>query len=195
MQESAKGVILCQRGILIHLVSAYFILNTVFVQTFWDASGKVAARMSFWCPVTYISKKPRSDARNWATHLTKSSMVDPILPSAPAQWTVRLINEMTLGDVQPSAQRWSFPGYAWGEINARSKWNMRARTLRIAATLTRHMSNIALTSCDTVKCDGTSTLLSKSVKISLSSSSSTIAKGQWRRATQIASFMRNFCGV
>ena len=68
-------------------------------------------------------------------------------------------------------------------------------TLRITATLTQLKSNISFTSRDTVKREGTSTLLFRSMKISISSSSLTIANGQWRCATQIASFILNFCGV
>ena len=131
------------------------------------------------------------------SHLTKSSIVDWIRPSPVAQWTVRPINEMTLGDVQPSAHRWSFPGYAYVVVYVRSEYELhiQLRTLRISETLTRLILNISCTSHDTVTREGTSTLLLRSVKISMSSSSSTIVKGRWRRATQSAIFIRNFCGV
>src|SRR5882762_8454915 len=65
-------------------------------------------------------------------------------------------------------------------------------TCKISATLTQLIWNISFTSRETVTRDGTSTLLLRSMKMSISLSSSTIAKGLWRRATQSASFMRNF---
>ena len=49
--------------------------------------------------------------RREQAYFTKSRISDLITPSE-AQWTVNPINEMTLGDVHPSAHRWSFPGYA-----------------------------------------------------------------------------------
>jgi hypothetical protein len=69
------------------------------------------------------------------------------------------------------------------------------RTLRISATFIRLNSNISFTSRDKVNREGTSTLLLRSIKMSMSSSSSTIAKGQCLRATQRVIFIWNLCGV
>jgi len=73
--------------------------------------------------------------------------------------------------------------------------NLTARkkpTCRIAATLTRLIVNISLTSLKRVVGEGTITLLLRSVRISMNSGSATMANGRWRRTAHNASFMRNF---
>jgi len=65
-------------------------------------------------------------------------------------------------------------------------------TCRIAATLTRLIVNISLTSLERVVGEGTITLLLRSVMISMNSGSATIANGRWRQTIHNASFMRSF---
>lgn len=125
-------------------------------------------------------------------HLIKSRMIDCRWPST-TQWTVMPMNAITCGAVQPSRQIWSFPGYAYQFVElATEDTVVNKYTWRISETLTRLIRKISFTSRETVERDGTSTLLLRSIKISINSSSSTMAKGRWRRETHSASFRRNF---
>ena len=65
-------------------------------------------------------------------------------------------------------------------------------TCKIPTTVARLIWNISFTSRETVLHNGTLTLLLRSIKISISSSSSTIENGLWQRATHNASLTWNF---
>ena len=73
----------------------------------------------------------------------------------------------------------------WVICNTNKMWIFN---FNISATLTRLIWKISFTSRETVYRDGVTTLLLRSVNISRSSGSSTIANGRFRRTTQRAIF-------
>ena len=129
----------------------------------------------------------------FTTDLMKSSIIDCMQPLT-TQWTVAPMNKITWGDVQPSRHMCSFPGYAylWKPLHNVNTRPHNPLTCRISMTLAQLIWKISFTSWDTIKWEGTSTLLFKSMKMSISSSSSTMENGPWWWATHNTIFIWNF---
>lgn len=169
-------------------------MYTICTKSFSNSGCKICTCVCLCCPRWMIIEYLRNIRNHWRTYFMKSRMIETIFPLI-IQVTVRPIKAITLGDVHPSATRWSKPGFFCENKQSSLYQTKVRRTCRIAATFFWLILKISLMSRDTVLCEGVTHCELRSRKMSRSSGSSTMTKGRLRRATHKASFMRCLAGV